>query len=203
MRVAEKVLLKTKTMKIKLITFYLSLITISSLAQADIKTKNYEIGDFSRIVTHGGGNLNISYSDEYTLEVNANKDCFELVEVSVSSKVLYIEVKNSKTRTCDCTINIGLPILYELVQNRGGNIVLKKGFRPTNSFWCKIKGGGNIDISEFSVDSVYASIEGGGNILLNAKKKLDGKIGGGGLIEYLGDPIVKSNVSGGGTIRKQ
>lgn len=190
-------------MKIKLITFYLSVIAVSSWAQADIKTKNYEIDDFNKIVTHGGGNLNIKYSDEHTLEVHATNDCFELVEISVSSKILYIEIKSSLTRTCDCTINIGIPILYELVQNGGGNIVLKKGFRPTNSFWCKIKGGGNIDLSEFSVDSVYASIEGGGNILLNAKKKLDGKIAGGGLIEYLGDPIVKSDVSDGGTIRKQ
>jgi hypothetical protein len=190
-------------MTIKLIAFYLSLITISGFGQADIKTKNYKIDDFRKIITHGGGNLNISYSDEHTLEVKTTNDCFALVDISVSSKILYIEIKNSKTRTCDCTINIGVPVLYELVQNGGGNIVFKRGFKPTNSFGCKIKGGGNIDLSEFSVDSLYASIEGGGKIQLNARKKLEGNISGGGLIEYLGDPIVESDVSGGGTIRKQ
>lgn len=190
-------------MTIKLTTFYLSLVTISSLAQVDIKSKNYKIDDFSKIITHGGGNLNISYSNEHTLEVKATNDCFKLVEISVSSKILYIEIKNSKARTCDCTINIGVPVLYEIVQNGGGSIVLKSGFRPTNSFGCKIKGGGNMDLSEFSVDSLYASIDGGGKILLNARKKLKGEISGGGLIEYLGEPIVESNVSGGGTIRKQ
>jgi hypothetical protein len=190
-------------MTIKLITFCLSLITISGLAQADIKTENYKIDDFVKIITYGGGNLNISFSDKHTLEVNATNDCFELVKISVSSKVLYIEIKNSKTGTCNCTINIGVPILYELVQNGGGNIVFKGGFKPTNSFECKIKGGGDIDLSDFPVDSLHASIEGGGKILLNARKKLEGKIIGGGLIEYLGDPIVKSYVSGGGTIRKQ
>jgi len=203
MVVAKKALPKTNAMTIKLITFYLSLITISSFGQSDIETKNYKIDDFSKIITHGGGNLNISYSNEHTLEVKTTNDCFKLVDISVSSRILYIEIKNSKARTCDCTINIGVPVLYELVQNGGGNIVLKKGFKPTNSFECKTKGGGNIDLSEFSVDSVYASIEGGGKILLNARKKLDGKISGGGLIEYLGDPIVESKVSGGGTIRKK
>ena len=191
-------------MTIKLITFYLSvIITTSSFGQANIKTKNYKVDDFSKIITHGGGNLNISYSDEHTLEVKTTNDCFELVDISVSSKTLYIEIKNLQSSNCNCTINIGVPVLHELVQNGGGNILLKRGFRPTNSFDCKIKGGGNIDLSEFSVDSLYASIEGGGKILLNARKKLEGKISGGGLIEYLGDPIVESNVSDGGTIRKQ
>jgi len=203
MVVANKALPKKNAMTIKLITFFLSLITISSFGQADIKTKNYKMDDFSKIITQGGGNLNISYSNEHTLEVKTTNDCFELVDISVSSKTLYIEIKNLPTGNCNCTINIGVPVLYELVQNGGGNIVLKRGFSPTNSFGCKIKGGGSIDLSEFPVDSLYASIEGGGKILLNARNKLEGKISGGGLIEYLGDPIVESNVSGGGTIRKQ
>lgn len=193
----------TNAMTIKLIAFYLSLTTISSFGQSDIETKNFKIDDFTKIITHGGGNLNISYSNEYTLEVKTTNDCFKLVDISVSSKILYIRIENSKARTCNCTINIGVPVLYELAQNGGGNIVLKKGLKPTNSFYCKIKEGGNIDLSEFSVDSLYASIEGGGQILLNARKKLNGKISGGGLIEYLGDPIVESNVSDGGTIRKK
>lgn len=203
MVVDKKALPKTSAMTIKLITIYLSLITISSFGQADIKTKNYKIDDFNKIITHGGGNLNISYSNQHILEVKTTNDCFELVDISVSSKILYIEIKNLQTGNCNCTINIGVPVLYELVQNGGGNIVLKRGFSPTNSFECKIKEGGSIDLSELSVDSIYASIDGGGKILLNARKKLEGKISGGGLIEYLGDPIVESNVSGGGTIRKQ
>jgi hypothetical protein len=173
------------------------------LAQADVKTKNYKIDEFNKIITHGSGNFNIKYSDKHTLEVNATNDCFEVVQFSVLSKTLYIEIKNSKTKSCDCTINIGVPLFNELVQNGGGNIVLKKGFSSTNSFECKINGGGNIDLSELFVDSLCASIEGGGKILLNARKKLEGNISGGGLIEYLGDPIVLSKVSGGGTIRKQ
>lgn len=176
---------------------------MSGMAQVNIKTKNYEIEDFNRIITQGGGNLNITYSDKHTLEVNTTNDCFGLIEIAVSSKTLCIEIKNSKTKACDCTINIGVPLLYELVQNEGGNVVLRKGFSPTNSFECKIKAGGNIDLSELSVDTFYASIEGGGKIQLNALKKLEGNISGGGLIEYLGDPTVKSNISGGGTIRKQ
>jgi Putative auto-transporter adhesin, head GIN domain len=184
----------------KLIALYLSVITSSSFGQADIKTQNYVVDDFSKIVTHGGGNLNVSYSNEHALEVMTTRDCFELI--SVSSKTLFIDIQNLQSGNCNCTINIGVPVLHELVQNGGGNVVLKRGLSPMNSFVCKIKGGGDIDLSELSVDSFYASIDGGGKILLNARKKLEGKISGGGLIEYLGDPTVESNVSGGGTIRK-
>lgn len=188
----------------KLIAVYLSvIITSSSFRQSELKTKNYVVDDFSKIVTHGGGNLNISYSNEHTLEVKTTSTCFELITISVSSKTLYIDVQNLQSTNCNCIINIGVPVLHELVQNGGGNVVLKRGLSPTNSFVCKIKGGGDIDLSELSVDSLYASIEGGGKILLNARKKLEGKISGGGLIEYLGEPTVESNVSGGGTIRKQ
>lgn len=190
-------------MKIKLITLYLILGTLGSLAQADIKITNYTINDFDKIVTHGGTNLNINHSDEHTLEVYTSEECSESVEISVISKVLYIEINDPKERTCTCKITIGVPLLHELVQNGGGSIVIAKGFKSTNSFECRIKGGGNIDLSEISVDSIYASIEGGGKILVNARKILEGKVVGGGLIEYVGDPIVKPYISGGGSIRKQ
>ena len=188
-------------MVIKLFTLYLSLVTMSGLPQVAIKSRVYGVDDFNRIVTYGAGNLNIEHSDKYTLEVHAINDCIELVEISVLLKTLYFVVKDSKTSTCNCTIDIGVPAINELVQNGGGNIVFKKDFSPANSFDCKIKRGGNIDVSLLSVDSFYASIQDGGEILLNAQMALEGNISGGGLIEYLGDPTVKSSVSGGGAIR--
>ena len=190
-------------MSIKLIALFLSLVTLDDKRQAEIQNKNYELEDFDKIISHGGASLIINYSDRHSFQVNATTDCLKSVEISVSNRTLYIAMKDSKANTCKCTIDIGVPVLYELVQKGGGNVVLKEGFSPMNSFECKIEGGGNIDLSQLSVDSFYASIHGGGKMSLNARKELEGTISGGGLIEYSGNAIVRSYVSGGGTIRKQ
>jgi hypothetical protein len=199
----ENSIIKNNAMTTKLITFFLSFIAIYSTAQTDGKIKNYNVDEFNRIVTHGGGNLQIGHSDKYTVQASTNNSCCQIEEISVSSKTLNIRIKDSKEGPCDCTIYIGVPVVDEIVQNEGGDIVLKKGFRPANSFQCKIRGGGNINVSELPVDSFSASITGGGHILLHAEKELEGNISGGGLIEYTGNPNVKRSISGGGTIRKR
>lgn len=190
-------------MAVKLITIYLTFVTVSALAQTDIKTKNYQVEPFNKIETQGGGSLNIKYADKHTLKVSTTKDCLDLVKVSVLSETLYIDIKKLETNNCHCKIEIGVPVVNKLVQHGGGSIVISKGFSRVNSFECKVEGGGNIDLAELAVDDFRATIEGGGKILLTAQKKLEGNISGGGLIEYLGAPNVISNVSGGGTIRKQ
>jgi hypothetical protein len=190
-------------MTTKLVIFCLSFIASYSVAQTDATVRNYNVDEFNRIITHGGGNLQIEYSDKHTVHARTNNSCFEIEEISVTSKTLNIRIKDSGKVPCDGTIYIGVPAVDEIVQNGGGDIVLKKGFRPTNSFQCKIRGGGNINVSELPVDSFTASIRGGGHILLHAEKELEGNISGGGSIEYTGSPNVKRNISGGGTIRKK
>jgi hypothetical protein len=190
-------------MEKKLVTLYLMFITFIGMAQTDTKTRNYELDEFNKIIIHGGGNLQIHHSGKHSLEVKSNKACDEIIDFSVSSKTLYIRINDSGINGCGITIGVGVPSLIELIQNGGGNVVFKEGFSPQNSFMCEINGGGNIDVSEVSVNSFYASIEGGGVILLHAEKELEGNISGGGLIEYSGDPKVKSNVSGGGAINKK
>jgi hypothetical protein len=190
-------------MTLKLVTFCLSLIAITGVAQTDSGIKNYNVGEFNKIVTYGGGNLQIQYSDKYTVQVHTSNACFQLVEISVSSKTLKIEVKDSREGICDFTIYVGVPVVDEIIQNGGGNIVLKEGFRPTNLFQCKINGGVDINLLKLPVDSFSASIQGGGHIVLHAEKELEGTISGGGLIEYAGDPKVTRSISGGGTIRKK
>jgi hypothetical protein len=188
---------------IKLVTFCLSLIAIHGAAQTDATLRNYNVGEFNRIVTHGGGNLQIMYSDRYTVQASTNHSCFEIKEISVTSKTLNIRIKESGKGPCDGAIYIGVPALAEIVQNGGGDIVMKEGFRSTDSFQCKINGGGKINVSKLPVESFSASISGGGHIVLHAENELRGSISGGGLIEYTGNPDVKRSVSGGGTIKKK
>lgn len=181
----------------------LSLLTLTSMAQADLKTKTFHLDEFNRVVTQGGGNVEISPAHEYTLQLSVHPDCLQLLEFSVASQVLYIEVMNSKDTECEYTIYVGMPKLNELDVHGGGNIILQDGFRPKDTLECSIHAGGYIDASKLAVDFFDASIQGGGHLTMKASAVLHGNISGGGLIEYSGDPEVKSSVSGGGTIRRK
>jgi hypothetical protein len=194
---------KSNTMTATFSTLFLLLITLSGVAQVDTKAKNYKVDEFNKIDIQGGGNLEIHHSDNYSLEIMIDGSCDDFVKASVISKTLYIAIKDSAKEGCDIAIKIHAPFLTELVQNGGGNIVLKDGFSPQHAFRCQIKGGGNTNISKLLVTSFYASIEDGGVLLVHVEKELVGNISGGGLIKYSGDPTVKSNVSGGGAISKK
>ena len=187
----------------QLILLCFSLCAITGMAQSNIEFRDYNVDEFDKIVTRGGGNVRIKYSEENTLRVSAKIACIALADISVSSKTLYIDVRHSEEEDCQFRINVGTPMINELVQNGGGNIVLDKGFGSKDSFQCKIGGGGNIDVSELAVNSFHASISGGGKIILNAQNELIGTISGGGLIEYSGEPKVTSDISGGGSIRRK
>ncbi len=190
-------------MNIKLITLCFSLFTLGVSAQDDSNSRSYKLDDFENIVTHGGGNINVEFSDASIVEVTTGSDCLESVELKVKAKTLYIEVKDYAGKACKVTINIKVPALNSIAQNGGGNVLIKKGFSPIKSFACKLKGGGNINLSALNIENCYASIEGGGSMLVNATNQLEGKITGGGLIEYLGEPEVISDISGGGAIKKR
>jgi hypothetical protein len=194
---------KQHSMKKTFTILYLMSITLIGTAQTDSHTKTYDVDEFNKIVIDGGGNLQIHYSNKQTLNVKSSVACDEMVDVSVSSKTLYIRVNDSGANRCAITIDVGAHSIVELIQNGGGNVFVRKGFNPQDSFRCEINGGGNMDVSELSVNSFVASIEGGGVILLNAENELTGSISGGGLIKYTGNPKVVSTVSGGGSVDRK
>lgn len=189
-------------MTAKLIFPALLMIAFNAFAQANVDTRKYDVEEFSKVTVSGGGNVQIIYSDEYSVEVKTMTACNDLIDVSVSSETLYIAIDDSGDN-CDFTVRIRVPEIIAIAQHGGGNIVIDDGFPPRRLLEFKIKGGGKIEASKVSVDSCYASIQGGGDIALNAVTLLVGSISGGGLIRYSGDPRVKSNVSGGGAIRRR
>lgn len=191
-----------------LTTLFFSLLIVTAVAQTGTTTtgktgRQYKVKDFSEIVIDGGGNLYVYHSDAATVSVNAGKSCLDEIDVSVSEKTLHVILPDTKAEGCHFTIYVGVPVLNKLVQRGGGNVVLQEGFERTNAFYCEIEGGGNIDASRLLVKSFFASINGGGTLSLNAEKELHGKIVNGGFMEYAGDPVLQSDVTGGGVIKKK
>ena len=46
-------------------------------------------------------------------------------------------------------------------------------------------------------------VSGAGKIVVNARKTLTARISGAGVVEYLGDPVVKESISGIGRVKRR
>ena len=182
----------------RLLTLCFILIAIGGVAQS-----NENLEKFTKVVVRGGGTVQISRENAYTFTVDTHGRCAELVNFSVSSETLYIQVEDADANDCALTMHVGVPSLDGLALNGGGNIVVRDGFPSEDSFECKLRGGGSVDVSELRVDSIIASINGGGTMLLTAEKQLTANISGGGVIEYSGNPKVSRAISGGGSVRRR
>lgn len=191
----------------KLISILLfSFITFSSPAQDNSfqgKEDGKSIPPFESLIVTTGGDIYVHPSSTTTLQLKGDKDCVEKIDASVSSKVLRISSKDNHSDDCRVEIHIGTPNFDEIQLSGGGTLIVEDGFAPIEVLKCSIKGGGNVEMASLSVGSLFAIVGGGGEITAQVKTLLDGTIKGGGSIFYDGNPIVKSDISNGGTIQRK
>ena len=165
--------------------------------------KEIALSPFEIVVTEGGGNFYFHYAPNTKVALKGAGSCVEETAVKVSSNTLRIHPKNGFSENCRVEIHIYAPVLKEIQQAGGGNILIKEGFAPVDVFKCSIAGGGTVGLTALKVDSLFASIDGGGEISAQVNKMLVGKIRGGGVISYQGEPVVESDISGGGVIKQK
>lgn len=192
----------TKFISILLFSF----ITLSSPAQDNSfqgKEDGKSIPPFERLIVTTGGDIYVHPSSTTTLQLKGGKNCVENIDAVVSSKVLRISSKDKYSDECRVEIHIGTPNFDEIQLSGGGTLLIEEGFSPIEVLKCSIKGGGNIEMASLSVGSLFAIVGGGGEITAQVETLLDGTIEGGGTIFYDGNPIVKSDISNGGTIRRK
>ena len=169
----------------------------------NVLKKEITIPSFEIVVNEGGGNIYFHYSHTSSIILEGTNTCMKNVSIETLSSTLKISPKGGLSKSCNLDIHIYTPVLKEIQQNGGGTIVVNKGFDTIDVFKCSLDGGGDINISAIKVNSLFATIDGGGEISAQVKSNLNGRIRGGGLIYYQGNPIVEENVSGGGAIRQK
>ena len=67
----------------------------------------------------------------------------------------------------------------------------------------EIKGAGWISAGELKARRAKVSVQGAGQVTVNASDELDAEMSGAGIIWYIGDPKLKSNVNGLGLIKRK
>jgi len=67
----------------------------------------------------------------------------------------------------------------------------------------EIKGAGWISAGELKARRAKVSVEGAGKVTVNASDELDAEVSGAGIVWYIGEPKLKSNVEGIGWIKRK
>jgi hypothetical protein len=66
-----------------------------------------------------------------------------------------------------------------------------------------ISGAGDYQAGKLQSDTASVEVSGAGKIVVNVRKKLTASISGAGVVEYIGDPVVRESVSGAGRVKRR
>jgi hypothetical protein len=165
-------------------------------------TEERSIKDFSEVEIRGAAEVKIISGTDYGVSVTSYENIVSLIETSVNKDKLVISTtENINLSNSEINITVTTPTLESVTLSGAGNVVIKS-FRQSK-IKLNLQGAGNVQFSESEYDTVYASLSGAGNMSLNVKNYLDATLKGVGQIEYVGDPVVKSKISGIGSVSKK
>lgn len=191
-----------KTLKL-LSSVLMVLIGSSCYAQekfAEAIVKEISVEQFQKVDIDGGGNIFFHFSPSPRVVFRTNKSCENDLRAVISENTL--NIKSSNPSDCIVDIHIYTSTIEEISLNGGGKVIIQKGFPSLEEFTANLQGGGNLDLTEIEIDSLFADIDGGGTIKAHVVEFLRARTSGGGEIFYRGNPKVESNFAGGGAVRK-
>ncbi|AEM69206.1 hypothetical protein Murru_0150 [Allomuricauda ruestringensis DSM 13258] len=175
----------------------------SSFGNKDVVKEEKSIPPFNSLIVTTGGNIYLHPSSTTKLQLKGKKSCVEKIDVAVSSKALHISSEDNHSDECHVEIHIGTPNFDEIQLSGGGSLKIEDGFAPIEVLKCSIKSGGDLEMASTPVDSLFAIVYGGGKITAHVGTLLNGTVKDGGTIFYTGKPIIKSDISNGGVIKRR
>lgn len=165
---------------------------------ADRVTGKYDFKDFNVVKVSNGILVNISQSDSYSIETNADETDFAHLKVDKEGNTLKIYIdKNNYRKHGDINIDIKMPSLTGL--NLSGGSKGKVGMDVKDNFSCELSGGAELS-GTVSCEDIKTEISGGSTINLSGKGNKLSADGSGGSIFHLKDFTVKNvdtDLSGG------
>lgn len=169
--------------------------------------ETFEVAPFDKIYIEAGASVVIYPSDDFRVIVKTR--LAEQFDVKVDSGTLILECDFQacrRARNVDAEFEIYASDLVMIEIARGGDAVLNSIYGDMENFDAKVRGGGNIDLTDVAVTSLNANVRGGGGIEARVSDNAHATVRGGGRID-LGDTAVNTLVAqitgGGGTVRRR
>ena len=117
----------------------------SVTGSGDLTTESYNFSDFSRIEAHSGFELEVTRADTFSIEITADDNIHEYIEVEKSGDTLDIKLRGTRFyHSVTTRAEITLPDLYFL-ELSGGSRADITGFSSSYDFEVNMSGGSHLN----------------------------------------------------------
>ncbi len=141
--------------------------------------KKENLDSFQDMVVYYSGDVKVQYAEKPSITLIGYKDCVDNVEATVSSNTLNLTSK-ANTNNCIVEVIVEVPEVQDVA----------------------VHGGGFIDLTNVSSDTMFVSVYDGGAIRILAHDFLYAKIINDGEITYVGNPELHTDIVGCGLINR-
>ncbi len=159
-----------RRISLTIIFLVISLLLNNAATFAEEVTRNYDDKDFHSVSVGWGMKLKITQSDNYSIEIKAEKRDFKYLKVESSGSRLRIYIdKNNYRRDNDIYVTITMPALTGLELSGGTEGIIKTDVSGKN-FTAELSGGselkGNLKCADINLE-----LSGGSELSLNGTGK--------------------------------
>ena len=134
------------------------------VGSGNLDTEEMEFSDFSIVEVGSGFQVEIVKSSSYSVNVTADDNLFDYIEVFKTGDTLTIRLKSGYTyQSITTRAEITMPELYEL-ELSGGTHGTVEGFSSSHEFVLVLSGGSSLDMVDMSVGDVEIDLSGGSNL---------------------------------------
>jgi hypothetical protein len=170
------------------------------IGSGNLTTRNFDLSDFTEIAAQSGFQLELVQSSTFSVEVTADDNVMDYIEVYKSGNTLKIRPHwNRSFRSATLRAKVTMPDLYE-IKLSGGSQASIAGFNSSHDLSVGLSGGSSVT-GNITAGDAYLDLSGGSQVnLQGTADDLDVNGSGGSQLE-LGAFSVNNadiNLSGGG-----
>jgi len=216
----------------KLLVALFALINLNSFAQpwetikgnGQMKKETREVSDFTSLSSKGSMNVQISYGNSNSVQIEADENLLPYIETTVENGRLIIQSKkkvNLKSKS-KMTVYVSMTKINSLQLSGSGNIDgegaftnsgktdigisgsgnIKLKFGSFGNLDLALSGSGNMDLKGDATNNITAAVSGSGNIECSdiSSNDVDAKISGSGNIKVYANKSIDAKISGSGNV---
>lgn len=179
-----------------------------------------DIASFNSIATEGAFNIQVVSQKPLSLEIQGDDNILPLITTEVSNNVLHIRNLRGYSATEPITLKISVPDLGGISSSGAGTFEISgiknekfeinangaptiKVSGETNLVNIDTNGAAKIDTHKLRAARAVVESKGVAKVDVYAKDQLDVSVSGPSHVTYEGDPVVKQNVYGPGSVTKK
>lgn len=174
----------------------------------NVKKEARTVSDYTSLSSHGSVNVEITYGNSNSIEVEADENLLPYIETTVENGRLTVRSKknvNLKSRS-KMVVYVTMNTINSLQLSGSGNINGEGAFKNAGKTSIGVSGSGNINLKFDSFKDLDLAIAGSGNMDLksnNAANNISAAISGSGNIDCsdVSSNDVDAKISGSGNIK--